>query len=176
MTDELPAVDDCGTHRDAMVRLALAMGWTKGVEVGVGAAYLSRALMEGVPSLELVGVDAGYRDDRRKLCKKVRNDYRDRYVFMRSDSVDAAPRIATRSCDFVFIDAGHSYRAVHDDIRAWRERVKPSGWLLGHDYDHPDLPGVREAVDEWFGDRVRVLGHTIWAIPGRLIHGPETTP
>lgn len=71
-------------------------------------------------------------------------------------SVDVAATIPNGSLDFVYIDAKHNYRSVSEDIRAWRSKVKPGGWIGGHDYGpDPDgverFPGVRQAVREAFG-------------------------
>jgi predicted O-methyltransferase YrrM len=49
------------------------------------------------------------------------------------------------SCDFVFIDADHSYEAVLRDIDAWWPKVRPGGMLAGHDVHHT-MPGVQQAV------------------------------
>lgn len=52
-----------------------------------------------------------------------------------------------KSLDFVFIDAGHSYKEVKEDIEAWLPKVKYGGWLAGHDYNSVSFPGVKKAVD-----------------------------
>jgi len=53
--------------------------------------------------------------------------------------------------DFVFLDADHSYEGCKADIEAWSPKVKPGGWLGGHDYQNPNFPkfGVTKAVDEF---------------------------
>jgi SAM-dependent methyltransferase len=65
-------------------------------------------------------------------------------------SVEASKRYADASLDFVFIDADHSYAAVARDIDAWRPKVKPGGWLSGHDFCQWVGFGVIEAVTERF--------------------------
>lgn len=71
---------------------------------------------------------------------------------VRMDSIEAAKRYEDNSLDFVFIDAAHEYDAVKADIQAWLPKVKPGGFLAGHDY-YPDehWSGVKMAVDEIFG-------------------------
>lgn len=53
--------------------------------------------------------------------------------------------------DCVFIDADHSYEGAKADIESWAPKVKPGGWLAGHDYENTDFPkfGVTQAVQEW---------------------------
>lgn len=53
-----------------------------------------------------------------------------------------------RSLDFVFIDAGHSYENVKEDITSWFPKIKIGGFIAGHDYN-PKWPSVVRAVDEF---------------------------
>lgn len=73
----------------------------------------------------------------------------ERVVLDRRRSVEAAPDVADRSLDLAFIDAEHTRAAVAEDLQAWAPKVRPGGWIGGHDYGHPKFPGVREAVDAW---------------------------
>ena len=52
--------------------------------------------------------------------------------------------------DFVFLDADHSYNGAYRDLMAWSPRVKPGGYICGHDYGRPDQGEVKRAVDEYF--------------------------
>ena len=52
--------------------------------------------------------------------------------------------------DFVFLDADHSYNGAYRDLMAWSPRVKPGGYICGHDYGRPDQGDVKRAVDEYF--------------------------
>jgi hypothetical protein len=36
--------------------------------------------------------------------------------------------------DFIYIDANHAYDFVKEDIECWYPKVKPGGWVMGHDY------------------------------------------
>ncbi len=82
---------------------------------------------------------------------------------LRMSSLAAAKTIEDGSVDVLFIDADHSYQATLADIKAWLPKVKSGGVLCGHDYG--DLfPGVKQAVDEMFGEAVRVRG-TVWSVP-----------
>lgn len=52
--------------------------------------------------------------------------------------------------DLVFIDANHSYEHVKQDILTWKPKVRSGGILSGHNYGRSRLPGVKQAVDEFF--------------------------
>jgi len=70
------------------------------------------------------------------------------------DSVEAAKLYDDKSLDFVFIDGNHDKYYVEADINAYLPKIKNSGWIGGHDYNHPALPGVTEVVNNVFKERV----------------------
>ncbi len=73
-----------------------------------------------------------------------------RAIIMRMFSHEAAQKIKDGSLDFVFVDGDHTYLGVSKDLKLWINKLKKGGWIGGHDYDHPKLPGVKKAVDEFF--------------------------
>lgn len=80
------------------------------------------------------------------------------------DSVAAARTYEDKTFDFVFIDGSHLYEAVFNDIRAWLPKVKPGGYIGGHDYDGPeDFNGVARAVTDVFRDQHIQLFNLGWA-------------
>lgn len=74
-------------------------------------------------------------------------------------SVEVAKDIPDKTYDMVFIDAGHTYEEVKEDIRAWKSKTKIL--LCGHDYLDTIWMGVCRAVDEELGGPDEVHG-TIW--------------
>lgn len=167
-----PDLSDTKNHRDAIARLVTEMGWTRGAELGVGSGHLSRLLLDSCPGLHLIGVDLLRHPYRARIVRGLAREYRGRYTLLAMATKRAAEKVADGSLDFIFIDAGHGYTAVHDDIHRWHRKVHSGGWILGHDYGHPKYPGVARAVNRWFGTRVIVLDHTIWAVPGHALAGP----
>jgi len=78
---------------------------------------------------------------------------------VRLTSVQAAEQLAGNRFDMIFIDAGHDYKSIREDILAWRPLLAPGGILCGHDFsaEHPAVEEVvRELVPEF-----RLVG-TIW--------------
>ncbi len=79
------------------------------------------------------------------------------------DSIEAAKLFNDESIDFLFLDANHFYRAVKADSKAWWPKIKEGGRFTGHDY-HDSRYGVKKAIDELFGNKVKVVARTIWEV------------
>lgn len=145
-----------------------------GAEVGVWDGRMSEKLLAALPNLHLYLVDLwrppkpgdSYYDSGSSYAREPESTYVEVYkkmldrvipywtkvsIFM-ADSVKCASKMGTQSFDFVFLDADHSYRGVMRDLDAWMPKVKPGGWLCGHDYDHPEQGEVKRAVDEYLRD------------------------
>lgn len=152
-------------HRDLVCELVGVHGWRRGAELGVGGGHLSRRLLESHQALELIGVDTLVREDRAERVRALEGAYGPRFRLLGMLTSEAAAHVADGSLDFVFIDAGHSYAAVYEDIELWRHKVHAQGFMLGHDYGHPKYDGVARAVDHWFGDGAWLLDHTVWMAP-----------
>lgn len=143
-----------------------------GVEVGVFAGDLSKRLLRRqdliltmVDSWEEHGKESQYAasgDFHGKLTNQQQEDFYQhtlnvtqfadaRRNVVRASSLEAASHYADNLFDFVFLDADHTYEAVKSDIAAWYPKVKPGGFLCGHDYMNPSFPawGVERAVSEF---------------------------
>jgi SAM-dependent methyltransferase len=82
----------------------------------------------------------------------------DKITIVRANSIEALPILhdAVRDiADLIYIDALHDYRSVHRDIKNYLS-LKPK-IICGDDYDD-NWPGVKKAVDEIFGDKIKVEG------------------
>lgn len=71
---------------------------------------------------------------------------------IKSNSIEASKLYEDNSLDFVFIDAGHDYIDVFNDIKHWFPKVKEDGIIAGHDYNNDHYPGVRLAVNDFFNN------------------------
>lgn len=80
--------------------------------------------------------------------------YRKRITLFEMPSREAAKEVGEEVLDFVFIDADHSYEECLADIKLWTPKVRKGGLVSGHDYMHPNFPGVARAVHEVFGKSV----------------------
>lgn len=66
---------------------------------------------------------------------------------IRMSSIEASLLYEDESLDFVFIDAGHEYEDIKEDILKWLPKVKKGGIIGGHDFSQ-DSPGIIKAVNE----------------------------
>lgn len=72
------------------------------------------------------------------------NPYKNWHV-IRGFSYNACLQVKKESADIVYIDGAHDYVSVKCDIENFREKIKPGGWIAGHDYCKK-FPGVVQAV------------------------------
>lgn len=82
---------------------------------------------------------------------------------LRMPSVESAKSFDDKSIDMVFIDAGHTYEELKEDIAAWLPKTKAI--ICGHDYSEV-WPGVMQAVDEAFGKPDGVEDTIWWKVVG----------
>jgi hypothetical protein len=66
----------------------------------------------------------------------------------RALSAPAAARFPDSHFDWIYIDAGHDYRSVKADLAAWYPKVKPGGFITGHDFIQKPGYGVVTAALE----------------------------
>jgi hypothetical protein len=169
-TDPIITVD---RSRFDIPRLCKRLGFERGAEIGVWRGGFSATFLKA--GLEMTCVDAwaplpGWLD-----TKHVAGDvgvamleeayaaalaelapFADRCTVLRMTSADAAMTVPDGSLDFVYIDADHSYGAVHQDLGAWSRKVRPGGLIAGHDYrkfENKPTIHVVEAVTDYTTER-----------------------
>ena len=65
------------------------------------------------------------------------------------DSKVILPKIDLRQVNYVFLDGGHSYDTVINDLINCKVVVENNGVILCDDYDLSYAPGVKKAIDEF---------------------------
>lgn len=140
-----------------------------GAWMGKSAAYMAVEIANSYKDIKFDVVDTwdggeAHKDceviKRGELFKEFSNNIKSVQEYINpvaGTSVDVSKLYLDNSLDFVFLDAGHDYDSVHDDILAWFPKVKDGAILGGHDYnDFEGITrnnvgkGVRQAVDEIF--------------------------
>jgi hypothetical protein len=184
---EMKKITDRGHDGGTMYRWETLLDWIKtnnwkyGVEIGVWKGDTFKHLLDNTSDLYLVGVDSyeaqpnnpgpekwtkgenGHPWNHQKYYKDM-NEYcksNKRGTILKKYSLDAAKMVDDESLDFVFIDGDHSYEAVKADIDAWLPKVKPKGYIIGHDI-HFDT--VKSAVTEKFGEEYMTADDFIWYV------------
>jgi Methyltransferase domain len=152
---------------DVIADLCKEHGLRLGAEIGVAEGRFSAALLDLCPHVLLIAVDdfaPGYttwmgtkwtaerQAVNRAKFEAVGRRHPVRLSLLNVPSLEAANGLSDGTLDFVFIDADHGYDAVKADIAAWLPKIRPGGWVTGHDYDLEKFPGVVRAVEETFAD------------------------
>lgn len=165
VADGIPGWFDYADLYDEVVAAAPpgAMLVEVGVFCGKSLAHLGAAAKKADKGLRVVGVDTFQGSpEHAGLMAAVPTGgmIRDAFLHLRdagllddvtlvkADSVTAADLLGDPW--FVFLDADHSEDRVLADLTAWGPKVdRARGVIAGHDYN--DFPGVRSAVDKYFG-------------------------
>ena len=58
-------------------------------------------------------------------------------------------KIEMSKIDFVFLDGGHNYETVLNDLNCCKEVLENNGTILCDDYDLSFAPGVKKAIDKF---------------------------
>ena len=68
---------------------------------------------------------------------------------IKEDSNLALKRIDMSKINYVFLDGGHSYETVKNDLELSKPVIMNNGTILCDDYDLHFAPGVKKAIDEF---------------------------
>lgn len=70
---------------------------------------------------------------------------------IKSESWAASEQFKNQSIDFCYVDAGHTYECVIQDLQAWWPKIKSGCYFAGDDYTK-GWPEVCRAVEDFFKD------------------------
>ena len=79
------------------------------------------------------------------LLKKFKNNV----SLIKGNSNIVLKRIDMSKIDYVFLDGGHDYSTVMNDLNCCLEVIDKNGTILCDDYDLSYAPGVKDAIDEF---------------------------
>ena len=75
--------------------------------------------------------------------------YKDNISLLKGNSNDLLKKIDMSKIDYVFLDGGHDYSTVVNDLNCCSEVVKNGGTILCDDYDLSYATGVKKAINEF---------------------------
>ena len=65
---------------------------------------------------------------------------------------DVSEKKIPNQISFAFLD-GDFYDSIYDSLNKIFDKVSSGGIMVFHDYERPDLPGVKAAVDNFIRDK-----------------------
>lgn len=130
---------------DLKLLLELADGCHRVVELGTGTGWTAISLVLADPARRVVTYDAVDRDAASYL-QLVAPDVRQRVQIVLAPGVSGP--VDDEPIDLLYIDSSHERQPTLDEWRVWAPHLRPGAPVLFDDYNHPDFPGVREAVEE----------------------------
>jgi predicted O-methyltransferase YrrM len=107
-----------------------------GAEIGVRTGRTSFHLLDKNLNLTMYCIDI---DIKQFHNESVQQKYGDRIKVFEVDSRASPDFVEDGTLDFYFIDASHTYKNVVKDIVAWTPKLKPGGWMIGHDINYPSV-------------------------------------
>ena len=79
--------------------------------------------------------------------KRFLKKFNENVTLFKGLSSEVLPKINISEIDFVFLDGGHSYETVKNDLSLILKNIKKNKIIICDDYDQKDY-GVKKAVDE----------------------------
>ena len=160
-------------HWEVLAGLVKEHGWNRGAEIGLLKGKTTRYLLGNCPGLFLYGIDQWkqlpesnedgaehYQRFDMTVCEStvrgIAREFPGRLEILKGDSVEMAAHVPDGSLDFAFIDAAHTTEQTTRNIQAWLPKLRPGGWLTGHDWN---WPSVAKALDK---ELVQWTKHQEW--------------
>ena len=75
--------------------------------------------------------------------------FKDNIHLIKGNSNKILSKIEMKKIDYVFLDGGHEYKTVKNDLECCKEVILNNGVVLCDDYDLSYAPGVKIAIDEF---------------------------
>ncbi|MDA7561917.1 class I SAM-dependent methyltransferase [Candidatus Pelagibacter sp.] len=75
--------------------------------------------------------------------------YKENIHLIKGDSNQLLKKIDMSKIDYVFLDGGHAYKTVKNDLHYSKPVIDNNGTILCDDYNLSYAPGVKQAIDEF---------------------------
>jgi|SRR3990172_3941849 len=143
-------------NRTDLAKYFKELGFKVGAEIGVDAGAYSEILCKENPGLKLYCIDywglkrGGLGNHRARVYLKAKKSLSlYNATLIQKYSLDAVNDFEDGSLDFVYLDAGHFFNEVIQDLIRWIKKVRKGGIVSGHDYVPSDAKRVATAVDAY---------------------------
>ena len=85
----------------------------------------------------------------KESVEKLLSKHKENINIIKGDSNKVLKEISLDQFDYVFLDGGHKYETVLNDLKCLTKIVLNKGVILCDDYDLTYAPGVKKAIDEY---------------------------
>ena len=85
----------------------------------------------------------------KESVEKLLSKYKNNVNIIKGNSNKVLKEISLDKIDYVFLDGGHKYETVLNDLKSLTNIVVNQGVVLCDDYDLTYAPGVKKAIDEY---------------------------
>ena len=84
-----------------------------------------------------------------EAVEELLSKFKENVHLIKGNSNKVLKKIDMSKIDYVFLDGGHEYNTVMNDLICCYEVINNNGTVLCDDYDLQQAPGVRKAIDEY---------------------------
>ena len=84
-----------------------------------------------------------------KAVEDLLKKFKDNIYLIKGNSNILLKKIEMSKVDFVFLDGGHDYNTVVNDLSSCIEVINSNGTIMCDDYNLGSAPGVKKAIDEF---------------------------
>ena len=85
----------------------------------------------------------------KESVEKLLSKYKENINIIKGNSNKVLKEISLEKFDYVFLDGGHKYETVINDLKYLTTIINNGGVVLCDDYDLTYAPGVKKAIDEF---------------------------
>jgi len=124
------------------------------INIGAGFGTSAMAMLEQSPKSHVFSIDRDPNNHELDNLVQSSVDWR-RVIRILGRSQDVGA-VWPSMVDMVFVDGDHSTEAVRQDIKAWLPYIVRNGFMLFHDYKHPNVPELTIVVDEMMKEHEKI--------------------
>ena len=84
-----------------------------------------------------------------EAVEELLSKFKENVHLIKGNSNKVLKKIDMSKIDYVFLDGGHEYNTVMNDLNCCHEVITNNGTVLCDDYDLQQAPGVKKAIDEF---------------------------
>ena len=88
-----------------------------------------------------------------EAVKDLLENFKNNVHLIKGNSNEILKKIDMSKVDYVFLDGGHDYNTVRNDLYNCTEVINKNGTILCDDYNLSYAPGVKKAIDEFVKEK-----------------------